>query len=161
LDRLWSPWRSEYIAAGNTGDSSECVFCAIQRDSGNDEKNLILHRGRHNFVVLNLYPYISGHLLIVPFQHVSSLDVTPPETSNEMMDLAKRAQTALGQAYNPAGYNIGMNLGAAAGAGIVDHIHLHILPRWIGDSNFMSTVGQTRVLSEDLGNTYHKLLGKF
>jgi ATP adenylyltransferase len=161
LDRLWSPWRSEYIAAGSTADSKECVFCEIQRDPANDEKNLILHRARHNFVVLNLYPYIPGHLLIVPFEHLRSLNDTPQETSNEMMDLAKRAQTALGQTYNPAGYNIGINLGAAAGAGIVDHIHLHILPRWIGDSNFISTIGDTRVLPEDLATTYQKLLGKF
>lgn len=162
MERLWSPWRSEYIAAGSSADSqpSGCVFCEIQRDPNNDEKNFILHRGEHNFVVLNIHPYISGHLLIVPYQHVGELDATPKDTTDEMMDLTKRSQTALREAYKPAGYNIGMNLGAAAGAGIVGHIHIHILPRWVGDSNFMSTVGETRVLPEDLVTTYHKLLGK-
>ena len=163
MDRLWSPWRSEYIAAGSSADSKDggCVFCEIQRDPGKDEKNFILHRAEHNFVVLNLYPYIPGHLLIIPYQHVSDLNVTPKDTTNEMMDLTKRAQTALGETYKPAGYNIGMNLGAAGGAGIVHHLHIHILPRWVGDSNFMSTVAETRVLSEDLVTTYHKLHGKF
>ncbi len=162
MDRLWSPWRSEYIAAGSADSKGRgCVFCEIQRDSSQDEKNFVLHRADYNFVVLNIHPYIPGHLLIVPYQHVSDLDATPRDTTNEMMDLTKRSQTALREAYKPAGYNIGMNLGAAAGAGIVDHIHVHILPRWIGDSNFMSTVGETRVLPEDLGITYHKLHGKF
>lgn len=163
MDRLWSPWRSEYIAAGSSVDSKGrgCVFCEIQRDPGKDEQNLIVHRAEYNFVVLNIYPYIPGHLLIVPYQHVGDLAATPRDTTDEMMDLTKRAQTALGEAYKPAGYNIGMNLGVAAGAGIVDHIHLHILPRWIGDANFMSTVGETRVLPEDLVTSYHKLHGKF
>ncbi|CAN5512836.1 HIT domain-containing protein [soil metagenome] len=163
MDRLWSPWRSEYIAAGSSAESERggCVFCRIQRDSSQDEKNFVLYRAEHNFVVLNIYPYIPGHLLIVPYEHVSVLDATPSSTTNEMMELTKRAQTALREAYQPAGYNIGMNLGAAAGAGIVDHIHVHILPRWIGDSNFMSSVGDTRVLPEDLVTTYHKLHGQF
>jgi ATP adenylyltransferase len=163
LDRLWSPWRSEYIAAGSSADSKRggCVFCEIQRDPSNDEKNFVLHRAEHNFVVLNIHPYIPGHLLIVPYQHVHDLDATSKDTSNEMMDLTKRSQMVLRQAYKPAGYNVGMNLGAAAGAGIVDHIHVHILPRWIGDSNFMSTVGEARVLPEDLITTYRKLQGKF
>ncbi|MBA3515775.1 MAG: HIT domain-containing protein [Pyrinomonadaceae bacterium] len=163
MDRLWSPWRSEYIAAGSSAESERggCVFCRIQRDSSQDEKNFVLYRAEHNFVVLNIYPYIPGHLLIVPYEHVSVLDATPSSTTNEMMDLTKRAQTALREVYQPAGYNIGMNLGAAAGAGIVDHIHVHILPRWIGDSNFMSSVGDTRVLPEDLVTTYHKLHGQF
>ncbi|MDQ3666034.1 MAG: HIT domain-containing protein [Acidobacteriota bacterium] len=162
MDRLWSPWRSEYVAAGSSADSKGdvCVFCEIQSDPTKDEENLVLHRAEHNFVALNIHPYIPGHLLIVPYQHVSDLDVTPRDTTNEMMDLIKRSQTALREAYQPAGYNIGMNLGAAAGAGIMDHIHVHILPRWIGDSNFISTVGETRVLPEDLVTTYHKLLGK-
>lgn len=163
MDRLWSPWRSEYIAAGSSTDSKGggCVFCEIQRDPSQDEKNFVLHRAEHNFVVLNIHPYIPGHLLIVPYPHVGDLDAAPRDTTNEMMDLTKRSQTALREAYKPAGYNIGMNLGTAAGAGIVDHIHVHILPRWLGDSNFMSTVGETRVLPEDLVTTYHKLHGKF
>ena len=162
MDRLWSPWRNEYIAVGSADSKrSECVFCDIQGDSSKDEQNFVLHRAEHNFVVLNIYPYIPGHLLIVPNQHIRDLEATSRVATNEMMDLTKRAQTALREAYQPAGYNIGMNLGTAAGAGIMDHIHLHVLPRWIGDSNFMSTVGDTRVLSEDLITTYHKLRGKF
>ena len=112
-------------------------------------------------MVLNIYPYVSGHLLIVPNQHLGDLDSTANHITNEMMELTKKSQTALREVYKPAGFNIGMNLGAAAGAGVVDHIHIHILPRWIGDSNFMSTVGETRVLPEDLSTTYHKLLDKF
>ncbi|MCM3873295.1 MAG: HIT domain-containing protein [Pyrinomonadaceae bacterium] len=163
MDRLWSPWRSEYIAAGSSADSTGggCVFCEIQRDPGKDEEHFIVHRAEHNFVVLNLYPYTSGHLLIIPYQHIGDLNATPKHTTNEMMELTKRAQAVLGEAYKPAGYNIGMNLGVAGGAGIVGHIHIHILPRWIGDSNFMSTVGETRVLPEDLVTTYNKLRGKF
>jgi ATP adenylyltransferase len=163
LDRLWSPWRSEYIAAGSSGDSEsrECVFCAIQRDPGEDEKNFILHRARHNFVVLNIHPYITGHLLIVPYEHVGDLDAAAKETTDELMDLTKRSEGALRAAYNPAGFNIGMNLGTAAGAGIVNHIHIHILPRWVGDSNFMSTLAATRVLPEDLVTTFQKLHHRF
>jgi ATP adenylyltransferase len=163
LDRLWSPWRSEYIAGGSISDAkgNACVFCEIQRDPAQDEKNFVLHRAEHNFVVLNIHPYISGHLLIVPYQHVGDLDAAPRDATNEMMDLIKLSQTALRESYKPVGFNIGMNLGAAAGAGIVGHIHVHVLPRWIGDSNFMTTVGNTRVLPEDLLTTYQKLHGRF
>jgi ATP adenylyltransferase len=163
LDRLWSPWRSEYIAGGSISDSKgdACVFCEIQRDPAQDERNFVLYRAEHNFVVLNIHPYISGHLLIVPYQHVGDLDAAPRDATNEMMDLIKLSQTALRESYKPVGYNIGMNLGAAAGAGIVGHIHVHVLPRWIGDSNFMTTVGDTRVLPEDLLTTYRKLHGRF
>ncbi|CAN5834530.1 HIT domain-containing protein [soil metagenome] len=160
MDRLWSPWRSEYVAAGSAVlNDGGCVFCEIQRDSSKDGTNFVLHRAELNLVVLNIYPYTPGHLLIVPYQHVGDLDAATSDTTNEMMELIKLSQIALREAYKPAGYNIGLNLGAAAGAGIVDHIHVHIVPRWIGDSNFMSTVGETRVLPEDLITTYHKLRG--
>jgi ATP adenylyltransferase len=158
---LWSPWRYEYIASGGGSDPPECVFCRILEDPENDETNLVLHRAEHNFVVLNLYPYISGHLLIVPNEHVGELDRASKQTTDELMDLTKRAQTALREAYKPPGFNIGMNLGAAGGAGVTDHIHIHIMPRWAGDTNFMSTVGNTRVLPEDLTTTYDKLRGRF
>jgi ATP adenylyltransferase len=163
LDRLWSPWRYEYIASGEAADSSVngCVFCRLRDDPEHDEANFVLHRAKHNFVVLNLYPYISGHLLVVPYQHVGELDAAAKETTDELMDLTKRCQTALREAYQPAGFNVGMNLGKSAGAGIVDHIHLHILPRWTGDTNFMSTIGNTRVIPEDLATTYQKLRAKF
>ena len=163
MDRLWSPWRYEYIAASSSADpkSSVCVFCVLQAETGRDEENFVLHRASHNFIVLNIYPYTSGHLLIVPYDHVGDLDAVSKETSDELMDLTKRSQTALREAYKPTGFNIGMNLGHSAGAGIVDHIHIHILPRWHGDTNFMSTVGDTRVLPEDLPTTYRKLRDKF
>jgi ATP adenylyltransferase len=163
VDTLWSPWRYEYIASNDAANtqSSGCVFCSLRDDPDRDQENFVIHRASYNFVVLNIYPYISGHLLIVPYQHVSELDAASRETTDELMDLTKRSQTALRDAYQPAGFNIGMNLGRAAGAGVVDHIHIHILPRWIGDTNFMSTVGNTRVIPEDLTTTYEKLRTRF
>ena len=161
MDRLWSPWRAQYIASALDSQAGECVFCRIARDSQHDEENLVLYRGRLAFVVLNLYPYISGHLMVVPYLHTSQFDSTPKEITDEMMDLTKRGQTALRETYSPAGFNIGMNLGAVAGAGVADHIHIHVLPRWGGDTNFMTTVGETRVLPEDLPTTYAKLRPKF
>jgi ATP adenylyltransferase len=158
VETLWSPWRYEYITAGGTEPQpSGCVFCEIQKSPERDESNFVLHRASHNLVVLNIYPYISGHLLIVPYDHVAELDVLPKETSDELMDLTKRSQTALREVYQPPGFNIGMNLGRAAGAGIADHLHLHIMPRWTGDTNFMSTIGNTRVIPEALPTTYNKL----
>jgi ATP adenylyltransferase len=160
LETLWSPWRSEYIASAG-GDSSECLFCRLRDDQANDEQNFVLHRAEHNFIVLNIYPYISGHLMIAPYEHVGDLDAAAKNTTDELMDLTKQAQTALREAYNPQGYNIGMNLGRAAGAGVANHIHIHVLPRWTGDTNFMTTAGQTRVIPEDLRITYQKLHDKF
>lgn len=141
--------------------SESCIFCEAQQNPNDDEKKFVLHRAEHNFVILNLYPYISGHLMIAPYAHLGEFDSAPKETSDEMMDLAKRCQSALREVYRPQGFNLGMNLGLAAGAGIADHIHLHILPRWSGDTNFMSTIAETRVLPEDLPTTYHKLRAKF
>jgi len=123
--------------------------------------NFVLHRSQHNYVVLNIYPYISGHLLIVPFEHVADLDRTAKATTDELMDLTKRCQTALRDVYSPGGFNLGMNLGRPAGAGIADHLHIHIMPRWAGDTNFMSTIANTRVIPEDLATTYQKLKGHF
>ncbi|HLN97250.1 MAG TPA: HIT domain-containing protein [Pyrinomonadaceae bacterium] len=163
MDRLWSPWRYDYIASGGAADpgANGCIFCSLRDDPDRDEANFVIHRAGHNFVVLNIYPYISGHLLIVPYEHVGELDAAAKQTTDELMDLTKRCETALRAAYQPAGFNIGMNLGKAAGAGIVDHIHIHILPRWPGDSNFISTVGETRVIPEDLATTYQKIRAKF
>jgi ATP adenylyltransferase len=138
-----------------------CIFCDAIRDPTQDEKNFVLHRGAYAFVILNLYPYISGHLMIAPNAHLGELDAAPKETTDEIMDLAKRCQTALREAYSPQGFNLGMNLGRAAGAGIADHIHMHLMPRWAGDTNFMTAVAETRVLSEDLPTTYRKLRAKF
>jgi ATP adenylyltransferase len=126
-----------------------------------DETNFVLHRGEHAFVVLNLYPYITGHLMVVPYLHTSEFDSVAKEISDQMMDLAKRAQAALRDAYSPSGFNMGMNLGSAAGAGIADHLHIHMLPRWSGDTNFMTTVGESRVIPEALETTYAKLRDLF
>lgn len=164
MDRLWSPWRYDYIKSGSNeqaGEANSCIFCSLQQTSADDEKNFIVHRATQNFVVLNIYPYISGHLLIIPYAHLGELDAAPKETTDELMDLTKRCQTILRDAYRPHGFNLGMNLGRSAGAGVAEHIHMHILPRWTGDANFMSTIGETRVIPEDLSETYRKLHDKF
>jgi ATP adenylyltransferase len=161
LDRLWSPWRSEYIASAGDADATVCLFCKLRDEPDNDETNFVLHRASHNFVVLNRYPYTSGHLLIVPYEHVGELDMAAKMTTDELMELTKQCQTALRDVYLPDGFNVGMNLGRAAGAGIADHIHIHILPRWSGDTNFMTSVGEARVLPEDLSTTYQKLQNRF
>jgi len=141
--------------------AESCIFCDVVKNPAADDVNFILHRGTHAFVILNLYPYISGHLMIVPNAHLGELDTTPKETTDQMMDLAKRCQTALREVYHPHGFNLGMNLGRAAGAGIADHIHMHIMPRWSGDTNFMTSVSGTRVLSEDLPTSFRRLREKF
>lgn len=163
MDRLYTPWRSKYIQSASdekSADGDQCIFCAML-ERNEDEQSYILQRARHNFVVLNRYPYISGHLMIVPYEHTSELSSISKETSDELMDLAKHAQALLRDVYHPDGFNLGMNLGRAAGAGVADHLHLHLLPRWTGDTNFMSAVGDTRVLPEDLHMTYDKLRGRF
>jgi ATP adenylyltransferase len=133
----------------------------LLNDPRTDEKKFVLHRAAYNFIVLNLYPYISGHLLIVPYAHIAELAHAPKDATDELMDLTKRCQAALLDAYRPQGFNLGMNLGAAAGAGVADHLHMHIMPRWAGDTNFMTTVGESRVLPEDLTTTYSKLRERF
>jgi len=161
VERLWSPWRNEYIGAtGSKDPAPDCVFCVARADPSQDAAQFVVHRGSDNFVILNRYPYISGHLMIVPYAHLAKLSEAPRSTANEMMDLAQRCELALREVYNPDGFNFGMNLGRAAGAGVAGHIHLHVLPRWGGDTNFMSTVAETRVLPEDLAVTYDKLCGR-
>ena len=161
MERLWSPWRARYIASGVDSQTGGCVFCLLANDPEHDEANFVLHRAQHAFIVLNLYPYITGHLMIVPYLHTSEFDSMAKEITDEMMDLTKHSQTALREVYQPAGFNVGINLGAAAGAGIVDHLHIHVLPRWSGDTNFMTTVAESRVIPEDLQTTYSKLRGRF
>ena len=163
MDRLYTPWRFDYIkgASGEkTGHGETCVFCALPA-RGDDESVFILHRAERNFVILNIYPYTSGHLMVVPFEHTADLPGLSKGTADEMFDLARRAVRVLGEVYRPHGFNLGMNLGGAAGAGVSDHLHLHVLPRWSGDANFMTTVGETRVIPEDLRATYDKLRGRF
>lgn len=159
MEFLWSPWRNHYVTSGQAQQPPGCVFCyfAAHCAPAFDTEHYILFRGQHNFLLLNLYPYTTAHLLIVPGAHIAELaDVAKPIT-DEMMDLAKEAQRVIGQEYHPDGYNLGMNLGSAAGAGIAAHLHLHLLPRWSGDANFMTTVGETRVLPEALSDTYQRL----
>ena len=157
MDFIWSPWRYAYMAsAGKAEAAPSCVFC-IGEDRTHDRDRLVLFRGVHNFLILNLFPYTSGHLMIVPYAHVSRFQELVTEQTAEMMELSRRAMDAMEKLYRPEGYNIGMNLGECAGAGVKDHLHLHVVPRWTGDSNFMTTTGETRVLPEELQVTFSRL----
>ena len=158
MDHLWSPWRYRYVQREEPAGT--CIFCQ-KPSEGKDEENFIVYRGRHNFALLNVYPYTTGHLLIAPYEHVARLADTAEETLTEMILLARRAERHLQSVYRPSGLNLGMNLGESAGAGIAGHIHLHILPRWHGDVNFMTTIAETRVLPESLEATYEKLVKAF
>ena len=154
MDYLWTPWRYRYIADASKDD--RCIFCdALGADD--DRNTLIVLRGARNFIILNRYPYTSGHVMVVPYEHVADLSAVDPTTLAEMMTLTQRVQSALARTYHPEGYNLGMNLGRAAGAGVIGHLHLHVLPRWGGDANFMTVVGETRVEPEDLATTYERL----
>lgn len=154
MDYLWTPWRFTYVTDAAKND--RCIFCDLLA-LGDDSKALIVLRGEKNYVVLNRFPYTSGHVMIVPFAHIADLSACDAETLSEMMQLARRVQLALSSAYKPDGYNLGMNLGRCAGAGVTGHLHLHVLPRWSGDSNFMTVTAETRVQPEDLATTYQKL----
>ncbi|HEY6466090.1 MAG TPA: HIT domain-containing protein [Candidatus Acidoferrales bacterium] len=154
MDYIWSPWRYRYVA--NEAKDDRCVFCrAIE--ANDDPKTLIVYRGEKNFIILNRYPYTSGHVMIVPYTHSADLAALPPDVLAEIMLLAQRVQKAQQSLYHPEGYNLGMNLGRAAGAGITGHLHLHVLPRWSGDSSFMTVIGETRTEPEELSTTYQRL----
>lgn len=140
------------------GDPAACIFCAALAANDDAAMGIVL-RGKQCFVILNKYPYTSGHVMIVPYAHCGDLSSCDPAALGEIMALARRMQLALEEVYHPQGYNLGMNLGRAAGAGVVGHVHMHVLPRWTGDANFMTTVGETRVAPEDLAMTYQKLRG--
>ena len=154
MDFLWSPWRYQYVA--NIHNADGCVFC-IDASTAKDAERLILFRGQDHFIILNLFPYTCGHLLIAPYRHLSALSELSAEQNLELMNLTQRAVAALQKIYRPDGFNLGMNLGKCAGAGIDQHLHLHIVPRWCGDANFMTVSGETRVLPEALQTTYLKL----
>jgi len=156
VDYLWTPWRYQYVTGGTSSSSTECVFCAAARGD-NDRDSLIVHRGRFNFVILNRFPYTNGHVMIVPVEHVSTLGSLPDDTLVEMMRLARDTENHLRALYGPDGINVGLNIGRSAGAGIADHIHMHVLPRWMGDTNFMTVTGETRVLPEELDITWERL----
>jgi ATP adenylyltransferase len=153
LEHLWSPWRLAYITG--TGQPTGCVFCAALESA--DGAPLILFRGRACYVILNLFPYNNGHLMVVPNRHIPSLAAATEEELAELIDLTRRAEIALTEAYAPHGMNMGVNLGKPAGAGVLDHVHMHVVPRWNGDTNFMTVVGETRVLPEELQVTADRL----
>lgn len=155
MERLWAPWRDEYVSAPQQ-ETEGCIFCDKPREN-RDVENYILLRAASVFVILNAFPYNNGHLMIVPYAHVGDLDAVPPETLAEMMTVAQRCIRVLRATLRPAGFNLGMNLGRAAGAGVADHLHLHAVPRWNGDTNYMSVVADTRVLSQSLQRSYEVL----
>lgn len=154
MDYLWTPWRYTYIKSADQAEG--CVFCQKLAEN-DDEQALIVHRGEHNFVILNAFPYTSGHVMIVPYEHVDELQKLATHPATEMMALARRLEGVLRTIYRPDGINMGMNLGKAAGAGVAGHIHMHVLPRWVADSNFMTTIGETRILPEDLKTTWARI----
>ncbi|OFW44081.1 MAG: HIT family hydrolase [Acidobacteria bacterium RIFCSPLOWO2_12_FULL_67_14b] len=153
MERIWSPWRHTYVTRAE--DANDCVFCAAQATE--TARALVVHEAPLTYVILNLYPYNAGHLMVVPRRHVASLARLTRDELNELALLTQRAEQVLTEAYQPQGINVGMNLGRPAGAGIVDHLHVHLVPRWNGDTNFMSVVGEVRVLPEELPRTVERL----
>jgi ATP adenylyltransferase len=157
MERLWAPWRLQYVAKEKTDG---CIFCEKPK-SGDDRAVYIVYRGALSYVILNAFPYNNGHVMVAPYEHIADLEALPPDTIHDMMDVAQLATRALKSCCSPDGLNLGFNLGAAAGAGIKDHLHLHLVPRWVGDSNFMPVIGDTRVIPESLKQTYDKLREAF
>jgi ATP adenylyltransferase len=154
MDQLWTPWRMKYLE--NESNPEECPFC-LALDQADQEEMLLVHRGKKAFVVLNRYPYTTGHLLVLPQEHQEKLSEIHPETRAELMEMINHAMEILGEIYQPDGFNIGLNMGSAAGAGIPKHLHWHVVPRWSGDTNFMAVAGEVRVLPELLIDTLHKV----
>jgi ATP adenylyltransferase len=151
---LWSPWRMKYISKSR--EKADCIFCRASSEK-DDEKNYVIQRGKFSFAMLNAFPYTTGHLMIAPYDHSAHLEKAKPEVLLEIMQIAQKCINALREIYKPDGFNIGFNLGRTAGAGIEDHYHLHIVPRWDGDTNFMTAIGNTRVMPEELKLTHKKL----
>lgn len=160
MDYLWTPWRYQYMVRARSGNEPDCIFCeAAARND--DAETLIVHRAAKTFVILNRFPYTTGHVMIVPYAHVAEMSAVDPEAAAEIMRLAQRVETIFRAVYKPDGMNIGMNLGRAAGAGVAGHVHMHALPRWFGDANFMTVAGETRVHPEELKTTYERLRKAF
>lgn len=159
MDYLWSPWRYQYVTSGapNPKGEQSCLFCRITAQS-EDRENFVVLRAQRNFVVLNRYPYSPGHLMIAPYEHVATLEDAQTETMEELIRLAQKAEAAVRKIYNAGGVNLGFNIGQCAGAGVAEHIHMHVLPRWHGDTSFITTTAETRVLPEDLETTREKLV---
>jgi len=162
MKNLWSPWRSQYIESFKDAQSDgKCIFCeAVEKDIS-DRNNLVIHKSKNTLVIMNLYPYNNGHLMILPKRHLRSIEQITTEESHELMDEIILAEKVLHKIYVPHGFNIGANLGKAGGAGIEEHIHFHIVPRWNGDTNFMSVIGEVKVISQDLAETKKKLLAAY
>ena len=154
MNYLWSPWRMEYILTPKSEEG--CIFCEALKHADGPE-NLVVYRGSEAFVMLNRFPYTSGHLMIVPYDHKPSLEQLTAASRADIMELSARAIIVLQAIYTPQGFNLGMNIGNAAGAGVTEHVHLHVVPRWVGDTNFMSSISQTRVLPELLEETYRRV----
>jgi len=157
MERLWAPWRLQYVTKAK---AAGCIFCDKPL-AGDDRASLIVHRGTHAYVILNAFPYNNGHVMVAPYAHLSTLEELPPETLHEMMDLAQQCARALKIGFHPEGLNLGFNLGAAAGAGIKDHIHMHLVPRWAGDTNFMPVIADARVIPQSLDQSYLLLCESF
>ncbi len=158
MKHLWTPWRYKYISAAQ--NKNECIFC-LAREAKDNKDCYILYRGEHNIIILNVYPYTSGHMMIAPYKHIASPLESNKDQIMEMSELMLKSLGFLNEIYSPGGFNIGMNIGRCAGAGFYEHFHLHVLPRWEGDTNFMATLSETRLIPEDLDQTYEKLLIKF
>ena len=165
MDRLWAGWRMAYVATADeknrpdVADGDDCVFCRLPALS--DDESLIVQRGTDAYVVLNLYPYNSGHCMVLPYRHVADLDAATPAETVEMADLARRTVAVLRHVYGPDGFNLGVNMGRAAGAGVPRHLHQHVLPRWTGDTNFITTVGGVKVLPEEITATWRRVRDAF
>ncbi len=155
MDRIWSPWRMQYIESAKV-EGGACILCEKPRES-KDAENLILHRGRLCYIIMNLYPYNNGHLMVVPYKHVPDMTDLDDATLLEMMQFVRLSETLLRQVMRPDGFNIGANIGRVAGAGIADHVHMHVVPRWMGDTNFMPVLADVHVMPELLATTYAKL----
>jgi ATP adenylyltransferase len=159
-ERIWAPWRLPYVKDASKDRESECIFCAAL-EAGDDEANLIVHRGELCFVILNKFPYTNGHLMVAPYEHVATLQELAEPTVTELMSLAQRGMHALETGYSPHGYNVGFNQGRVAGAGVEHHIHMHVVPRWGGDTNFMPVLGDTRVMNQTLADSFQTVRKAF
>jgi len=162
LDKLWSPWRSHYIDSfKHASDDDECVFCDAQSQEMSDDKCLVLFKGKFNFIMMNLYPYNNGHLMVIPYRHISDYVELTTDELHEITELTNKAILGLKKMMSPHGFNFGANIGQAAGAGIHTHLHFHIVPRWSGDTNFMPVLGEVKIISQDLLETKKKILDAF
>jgi ATP adenylyltransferase len=159
VEKLWSPWRSNYIESfKDASDNAECVFCSAPKDDLKNDNSLVLYKGKFCFIMMNLYPYNNGHLMMIPYRHVSDYTELTKEELNEITELNKKAILALKEVMSPHGFNFGANIGQASGAGIHTHLHFHLVPRWNGDTNFMTVLGEVKIISQDLLVTKKKLI---